>query len=239
MFQHKLLFNLVKDLFKWIEGLRRSITVRVQSEGERIFDLGAIRKKCSIRCQISRSKTRYIVFQHKLLFNLVKDLFKWIEGLRRSVTVWVQSEGERVFYLGAIRKKYSIRCQIWRSKTRYIVFQHKLLFNLVKDSFKWTEGLRRSVTLRLQSEGERIFDPGSIRKKKSIRCQISRSKFRYIVFQHKLLFNLVKDLFNWIEGLRRSFTVRVQSEGERVFDLVLYDKSTLYVIKFRAQKLVI
>ena len=54
----------------------RSVTVRVQSEGERIFDLGGIRKKYLIRCQISRSKTRYIVFQHKSLFNLVKDLFK-------------------------------------------------------------------------------------------------------------------------------------------------------------------
>ena len=219
VFQHKLLFNLVKDLFKWIEGLRRSVTVRVQSEGERIFDLGAIRKKYSIRCQISRSKTRYIVFQHKLLFNLVKDLFKWTESLKRSVSVWVQSEGERNFDLGAIRKKYSIRCQIWRSKTRYIVFQHKVVFNLVKDLFKWLEGLRRSVTVRVQSEGERIFDLGAIRKKYSIRCQIWRSKTRYIVFQHKVVFNLVKDFFKWIEGLRRSVTVRVQSEWERIFDL--------------------
>ena len=44
MFQHKSLFNLVKDLIKWIEGLERSVTVRVQFEGERIFDLGGIRK---------------------------------------------------------------------------------------------------------------------------------------------------------------------------------------------------
>ena len=219
VFQHKVVFNLVKDLFKWLEGLRRSVTVRVQSEGEWIFDLGAIRKKYSIRCQIWRSNTRYIVFQHKLLFNLVKDLFKWIEGLRRSVTVRAQSDGERIFDLGAIRKKYSIRCQTWRSKTRYIVFQHKVVFNLVKDLFKWLEGLRRSVTVRVQSEGERIFDLGVIRKKYSIRCQISRSKTRYIVFQHKLLFNLVKDLFKWIEGLRRSVTVRAQSDGERIFDL--------------------
>ena len=157
MFQHKLLFNLVKDLFKWIEGLRSSVTVRVQSEGERIFDLGAIRKKYSLRCQILRSKTRYIVFQHKLLFNLVKDLFKSIDGLRRSVTVRVQSEGERIFDLGAIRKKYSIRCQIWRSKTRYLVFQHKLLFNLVKDLFKWIEGLRRSVTVRYSLRGKNFW----------------------------------------------------------------------------------
>ena len=54
----------------------RSVTVRVEPDGEIIFDLGGIQKKYSIRCQISRSKTRYIVFQHKSLFNLVKDLFK-------------------------------------------------------------------------------------------------------------------------------------------------------------------
>ena len=163
MFQHKLVFNLVKDLFKWIEGLRRSVIVRVQSDRERFFNLGGIRKKYSIRCQIFRSKTSYIV-QYKLVFNLVKDLFKWIEGLRRSVTVRVQSDRERVFDLGGIRKKNSIRCQILRSKTSYIVFQHKLVFNLVKDLFKWIEGLRRSVTVRVQSVRKRFFDLGGIRK---------------------------------------------------------------------------
>ena len=165
MFQHKLLFNLVKDLFKWIEGLERSVKVRVQSGSERIFDLGGIRKKYSVRCQISRWKTHYIVFQHKLLFNLVKDLFIWIEGLERSVKVRVQSGSERIFDLGGIRKKYSIRCQISRSKNRYIVFQHKLLFNLVKDLFKWIEGLGRSVTVWVQSDRERIFDLVGIQKK--------------------------------------------------------------------------
>ena len=219
VFQHKLLFNLVKDLFKWIEGLGRSVTVRVQSDRERIFDLGGIRKKYSIRCQISRSKTRYMVFQHKLLFNLVKNLFKWIESLGRSVTARVQSERERIFELGCIRKKYSIRCQILHSKTRYIVFQHKLLFNLVKDLFKWIECLGRNVTVRVESERERIFELGCIRKKYSIRCQTLHSKTRYIVFQYKLLFNLVKDLFKWIECLGRNVTVRVESERERIFDL--------------------
>ena len=219
VFQHKSLFNLVKDLFKWIEGLGRRVTVRVKSEGERIFDLGGIRKEYLICCQISRSKTLYIVFQHKSLFNLVKDLFKWLEGLVSSVTVRVQSERERIFDLGGIRKEYLIRCQISRSKTLYIVFQHKSLFNIVKHLFKWLDGLVRSVTVRVQSERERIFDLGGIRKKYLIRCQISRSKTRYIVFQHKSLFNLVKDLFKWIEGLGRIVTVRVQSEGERIFDL--------------------
>ena len=239
VFQHKSLLNLVKDLFKWIEGLRRSVTVRVQSEGQRIFDLGGIRKKYSIRCQISRSKTSYMVFQHKSLLNLVKDLFKWIEGLRRGVTVRVQSEGQKIFGLGGVRKKYSIRCQISRSKTSYMVFQHKSLLNLVKDLFKWIEGLRRSVTVQVQSEGQRIFGLGGVRKKYSIRCQISRSKTSYMEFQHKSLLNLVKDFFKWIEGLRRSVTVRVQSEGQRIFDLGGIRKSTLYVVKFRAQKLAI
>ena len=158
VFQHKLLFNLVKNLFKRIESLGRSVNVRVQSDRERIFELGCIRKKYSIRCQILHSKTRYIVFQHNLLFNLVKDLFKWIESLGRSVTARVQSERERILELGCIRKKYSIRCQILHSKTRYIVFQHKLLFNLVKDLFKWIEGLGRSVTVGVQSDRERIFE---------------------------------------------------------------------------------
>ena len=220
VFQHKLLFNLVKDLFKWIEGLERSVKVRVQSGSERIFDLGGIRKKYSVRCQISRWKTHYIVFQHKLLFNLVKDLFKWIEGLERSVKVQEQSGSERIFDLGGIRKKYSVRCQISRWKTHYKVFQHKLLFNLVKDWFKWIEGLGRSVTVWVQSERKNFFDLGGIRKKYSIRCQISRSKNRYTVYQHKLLFNLVKDLFKWFDGLGRSVTVREKSDRERVFDLV-------------------
>ena len=64
-------------------------------------------------------------------------------------------------------------------------------------------------------------------------------KTRYLMFQHKSLFNLVKDLFKWIEGLGRSVTVRVQSEGERCFDLGGIQKNIWYVVKFRAQKLAI
>ena len=149
----------------------------------------------------------------------------------------VQSEGERFFELGGIQRKYSIRYQISRSKTRFIVLQHMLLFNQVNDLFKRIEGRVRSFIVRLQSEAERIFDIGGIQKKYSIRCQISHSKTRYIVFQHKSLLNLVKDLFKWIEGLGRSVTVRVQSEGGTIFWARWYTKkSTRYVVKFRAQK---
>ena len=66
-------------------------------------------------------KTRYLMFQRKSLFNLVKDLFKWIEGLERSVLVRVQSEREKIFDKGVIRKKYLIRCQISGSNARYSV----------------------------------------------------------------------------------------------------------------------
>ena len=41
-----------------------------------MFDLGGIQKVYWISCQISHSKNRSIVFQHKSLFNLVKDLIK-------------------------------------------------------------------------------------------------------------------------------------------------------------------
>ena len=213
---NKSLLNLVKDLFKWIEGLRRSVTVWVKSEGQRIFDLGGIRKKYSIRCQISRSKTSYMVFQHKSLLNLVKDFFKCL---------FEQSEGQRIFEV--------------KKSTLYV----GLYIQIIQ-----IEGLRRSVTVRVQSEGQRIFDLGGIRKKYSIRCQISRSKTSYMVFQHKSLLNLVEDLFKWIEGLRRSVTVRVQSEAGKEFLTFkwggirgknFWPSGTLYVVKFRAEKLAI
>ena len=246
MIQHKSLFNLVKDLFKWIEGLGRSDTVQVQSEAERIFDLGGIRKKVLDTLSNFALKTRCLMIQHKSLFNLVKDLFKWIEGLGRSVTVRVQSEGERIFDPGGIGKKYLIRCQISRSITRYIVFQHKSLFNLVKDLFKWIEGLGRSDTVQVESEAERIFDLGGINLVKDLFKWIEKVldtlsnfalKTRYLMFQHKSLFNLVKDLFKWIEGLERSVTVRVQSEGERIFDLGCIRKKYLIRCQISRSKL--
>ena len=192
VFQYKMLFRLVKDLFKGIEGLGRSVTIRVQSDREIIFYLVGIQKKCSMRYQISRSKNRCIMFQLKLVFNLVKVLLKWNEVLRRSVTARVQAGRERIFELGGIRKKYLKGFQISRSNSRYIVFQDKSFFNLVKDLFKGIKVLRRTVTAWVQTERARIFELGCIWKKYLTRCQTSRSKTRYIVFQHKLLFNCLQ-----------------------------------------------
>ena len=142
-----------------------SLTTRVQSEGERFFDLGVIRNKYSIRCQISLSKTRYIVFSTKIAFQTSQGLIQMNWGSREEChypsTLW----GRENFWPRCYTKKVLYTLSDFALKTRYLIFQHKSLFNLVKDFFKWIEGLGRSVNVRLQSEGERIFDLGRIRKK--------------------------------------------------------------------------
>ena len=49
-------FSLVKDLFKWIEVLSRSVIILVGSGAEIISDIGDLRKKYLARFQISSSK---------------------------------------------------------------------------------------------------------------------------------------------------------------------------------------
>ena len=51
-----------------------------------------------------------------MIFGIVKDLFKSIEVLCRSVIILVGSERGLNFHLGGIRKKYLKRCQISRPK---------------------------------------------------------------------------------------------------------------------------
>ena len=51
-----------------------------------------------------------------------------------------------------------------------------MTFSLVKDLFKWTEVLSRSVKILVGSEAEIISDIGDLRKKYLARCQISSSK---------------------------------------------------------------
>ena len=58
-------FSLVKDLFKWIEVLSRSVIFLVGSEAEVISDIGDLRKKYLARCQISSSKNTFMQFHEK------------------------------------------------------------------------------------------------------------------------------------------------------------------------------
>ena len=58
-------FSLVKDLFKWIEVLSRSVIILVGSEVETISDIGDLRKKYVARCQISSSKNTLMQFHEK------------------------------------------------------------------------------------------------------------------------------------------------------------------------------
>ena len=57
--------SLVKDLFKWIEVLSRSVIILVVSGAEIISDIGDLRKKYLARCQISSSKNTLMQFHEK------------------------------------------------------------------------------------------------------------------------------------------------------------------------------
>ena len=58
-------FSLVKGLFKWIEGLSRSVIILLGSEAEVMSDIGDLRKKYLARCQISSSKNTLTQFHEK------------------------------------------------------------------------------------------------------------------------------------------------------------------------------
>ena len=60
-----MIFSLVKDLFKWVEVLSRSVIMLVSSETEIIIDIRHLRKKYLTRCQISSSKNTLVQFHEK------------------------------------------------------------------------------------------------------------------------------------------------------------------------------
>ena len=72
-----------------------------------------------------------------MIFSIVKDLFKCIEGLCRSVIVLVSSTGGLIFDLGGLRKKYLIHCQISSSKLFLCVF--------IKSDFQYSQGLVQMI----------------------------------------------------------------------------------------------
>ena len=57
--------SLVKDFFKWVEVLSRSVIMLIGSETEIILDIGHLRKKYLTRCQISSSKNTLVQFHEK------------------------------------------------------------------------------------------------------------------------------------------------------------------------------
>ena len=65
-----------------------------------------------------------------MIFNIAEDLFKFFEGLCRSVLVVVGSTGGLIFDLAGLRKKkYLIRCQNLSSKVILVRF-HKKRFSI-------------------------------------------------------------------------------------------------------------
>ena len=212
-------FNLVKDLCKLNEGWSRSVSILASSESAGIFDPGGLRKKHSCRCQILRSKECRCAVSRKVFFNLVKDLCKLNEGWKRSVSILVGCESEGIFDLVCLRKKYSCRCQILRSKECRCAVSRKVFFNLVKHLCKLNEGWSRSVSILAYSESAGIFYPGGLRKKHSCRCQILRSKECRCAVSRKVFFNLVKDLCKLNEGWSRSVSILAGFESAEIYDL--------------------
>ena len=69
------------------------------------------------------------------------------------------------------------------------------------------------------SEAELIFDLDRLQKKVlSTLSNFELEKWAWAV-SRKAVFSLVKDLFNWTEGLCRSVIILVGSEAELIFDI--------------------
>ena len=60
-----------------------------------------------------------------MTFSLIKDLFKWIEVISRSVIILVGSGAEIISDIGDLPKKYLARCQIPSSKNTLVQFHEK------------------------------------------------------------------------------------------------------------------
>ena len=126
-----MIFNLVKELFSWNECLRRSVIFLVGSIGK-LFWSSWFAKRVLYMLSNLALKKYYWTISRKVIFSLVKDLFKWIEGLRSSVIVLLGSKKDLTW--GALQKKSFIRCQISRLKSMLVQF-HKKLFSIKSRTF--------------------------------------------------------------------------------------------------------
>ena len=72
-----MIINIVKDFFKRFEGLCRSVIFLEGSTGGLIVDLGGLRKKYLIRCQIRAQKLFLCVF--------IKSDYQYSQGLVQMI----------------------------------------------------------------------------------------------------------------------------------------------------------
>ena len=80
---------------------------QVGSKGEEISVLGVLGNRYLARCQkILHSKNYLYIGKEKAFFNIVRDLFKTFEALRRNGKFQTGSTKEGFFVLGGLRKKY-------------------------------------------------------------------------------------------------------------------------------------
>ena len=144
-------------------------------------------------------------------------------------TVW---EGTK-FWSRVYTKKYSIRCQISRSKIRYSV-STKIAFQPSQGLIQINWGSREECNCRVQSDRERFSDLVCIRKSARYVVKFRAQKVCYSV-STKIAFQPSQGFIqiNW--GSREECNCRVQSDRERFSDLGCIRKSTRYVVKFRAQ----
>ena len=104
-FSWKVIFSIVRDLLNWIAGLPKTVIVLVGSERWLIVDLACMRKRRLNTLPDFELKNYSLAFSWKVIISIVKDFFKWLEGLRRIFIVFVGSERELNVDLAGLRKK--------------------------------------------------------------------------------------------------------------------------------------
>ena len=80
----------------------------------------------------------------KVCFKIVKELFKKFEALRRSGKIQTDSTKEVLFFSRLSEKKVHSTLSGFALKDYLYAVQQKVFRNIVKDSFKSFEFLRRS-----------------------------------------------------------------------------------------------
>ena len=155
----------------------------------------------------------------KAIFSLVKDIFNWVEGLRGTMIIFVGSKTEIVFHLGGQRKKLLTR-QILSSKIKI------LLCIFMKSDIQSSEGL-----FQMKWGSNKQFDnPSKFWNRdnfhsrwstKNVLNKLSNFELKKYscAVSWKAIFSLVKDIFNWVEGLRGTMIIFVDSEAEVFFHL--------------------